>query len=432
MLLSNSLVWALENYDISGIKVFCDEALQTEISEWFMEDFRSRWEDALEKVEEEYGDCESKEKEYFPIEVDKTEYGFFISVFPLEIRYCWGDYYEPEYGYEAFNNSLEELKVKYPEVEYEGYLGYPVCDVRAGEIYQCEISSTGKRNPNKCYDFIGKKLNACLRGEILYIPEEPKDAEEMTFVVTGKLQCFENREELTEYIESLGANVSGSISKKTDYLINNDIASASSKNKKAKELGIPIITEKEFICRFGNPEDYDIDTEADEFWDCWKSELESEEDFEESIKCLYGYREWIEKDTLDRAIRAIIDIAQEIDEDMPEQLAELVRKLEAGEEIETKEDDLGNDLPDGYMEALDMFMMAEELGFLEKRRNEVQSSEEVFGLVVREAEAGNIEAKFIAGKYFLADNIEEEKERAIRWLKEAAEHGIEEANAYLK
>ncbi|MBR4027111.1 MAG: hypothetical protein IKJ01_06085, partial [Lachnospiraceae bacterium] len=83
-------------------------------------------------------------------------------------------------------------------------------------------------------------------------------------------------------------------------------------------------------------------------------------------------------------------------------------------------------------EALDMFMMAEELGFLEKRRNEVQSSEEVFGLVVREAEAGNIEAKFIAGKYFLADNIEEEKERAIRWLKEAAEHGIEEANAYLK
>lgn len=65
-----------------------------------------------------------------------------------------------------------------------------------------------------------------------------------TFVITGSLDCFENRDKLKEVIESLGGKVSGSVSKKTNYLVNNDVDSASSKNKKAKELGIEIITEK--------------------------------------------------------------------------------------------------------------------------------------------------------------------------------------------
>lgn len=71
-----------------------------------------------------------------------------------------------------------------------------------------------------------------------------------TFVITGSLYRFSNRNELVDKIESMGGKVSGSISKKTDYLINNDINSNSSKNKKAKELGIPIITEEELINKF--------------------------------------------------------------------------------------------------------------------------------------------------------------------------------------
>ena len=67
-----------------------------------------------------------------------------------------------------------------------------------------------------------------------------------TFVITGSLNGYENRSELKEYIESLGGSVAGSVSKNTDYLINNDAASTSSKNKKAKELGVDIITEEEF------------------------------------------------------------------------------------------------------------------------------------------------------------------------------------------
>lgn len=71
-----------------------------------------------------------------------------------------------------------------------------------------------------------------------------------TFVITGSLDHYENRDALKAEIEAGGGKVSGSVSKKTDYLINNDIESGSSKNKKAKELGIPIITEEMFIEMF--------------------------------------------------------------------------------------------------------------------------------------------------------------------------------------
>ena len=69
----------------------------------------------------------------------------------------------------------------------------------------------------------------------------------MTFVITGNVHHFANRNEIKERIESKGGKVSGSVSAKTNYLINNDIASPSSKNKKAKELGVPIISEEEFL-----------------------------------------------------------------------------------------------------------------------------------------------------------------------------------------
>lgn len=68
-----------------------------------------------------------------------------------------------------------------------------------------------------------------------------------TFVITGSLEQFANRNELKELIEQKGGKVTGSVTAKTDYLINNDNLSNSTKNKKAKELGIPVITEEEFV-----------------------------------------------------------------------------------------------------------------------------------------------------------------------------------------
>ena len=71
--------------------------------------------------------------------------------------------------------------------------------------------------------------------------------ENMNFVITGSVKHFANRNEVKELIESLGGKVTGSVTSKTNYLINNDVTSTSSKNKKANELGIPIISEETFL-----------------------------------------------------------------------------------------------------------------------------------------------------------------------------------------
>lgn len=73
----------------------------------------------------------------------------------------------------------------------------------------------------------------------------------LTFVITGDVHHYKNRAQLKEYIESQGGTVTGSVSKKTSYLINNDVTSQSGKNKKAQELGIPILSEDDFVAQFG-------------------------------------------------------------------------------------------------------------------------------------------------------------------------------------
>ena len=75
----------------------------------------------------------------------------------------------------------------------------------------------------------------------------PQIFQNMNFVITGSVEHFANRAQAKEFIESLGGKVTGSVTGKTTYLINNDKASGSSKNKKAKELGIPILSEEEFL-----------------------------------------------------------------------------------------------------------------------------------------------------------------------------------------
>ena len=75
----------------------------------------------------------------------------------------------------------------------------------------------------------------------------PKKLEGKTFVITGKLKVFKNRNEIKSTIEEKGGKVTDSVSSKTSYLINNDVESTSSKNLKAKQLNIPIITEDEFL-----------------------------------------------------------------------------------------------------------------------------------------------------------------------------------------
>lgn len=103
-----------------------------------------------------------------------------------------------------------------------------------------------------------KKELEDLLGEV-EIEQENFEAEDgifdgKIFVITGSLEHFKNRNALKELLEEKGAKVAGSVSSKTSYLINNDAASASSKNKKARELGVSVITEEELMALMGKAE----------------------------------------------------------------------------------------------------------------------------------------------------------------------------------
>ncbi|MBQ9983141.1 MAG: NAD-dependent DNA ligase LigA [Lachnospiraceae bacterium] len=104
------------------------------------------------------------------------------------------------------------------------------------------------------YDFFHDEVRMKMVKELLLEIhfEKEEESENRTlegkiFVVTGSVERFANRNELKDYIEKLGGKVTGSVSKNTDYLINNDVTSNSSKNKKARELEIPILSEEDFI-----------------------------------------------------------------------------------------------------------------------------------------------------------------------------------------
>lgn len=95
-----------------------------------------------------------------------------------------------------------------------------------------------------------KELDRLLEILDIETPEEIKKDQTLagkTFVITGSVHHFANRRQLKEKIESLGGKVTGSVSAKTDYLINNDLQSGSAKNRKARELGIEIISEEMFL-----------------------------------------------------------------------------------------------------------------------------------------------------------------------------------------
>ena len=98
-----------------------------------------------------------------------------------------------------------------------------------------------------------EKLNRLLSEITLEVMEESgleQNLSGMSFVITGSLNHYENRNQLKEEIEGRGGKVTGSVTGKTTCLINNDITSTSGKNKKAKELGVPVISEEEFLAKY--------------------------------------------------------------------------------------------------------------------------------------------------------------------------------------
>ena len=134
--------------------------------------------------------------------------------------------------------------------------GYDIDKLRKADVEELSaIDGVGDVIAGSFADYFkdekhNRELDELLKELTIEIPRLDSSNEAIngkTFVITGSLEHFENRNALKELIESKGGKVSGSVSAKTDFLINNDINSGSSKNKKAKELGVKIITEDDFI-----------------------------------------------------------------------------------------------------------------------------------------------------------------------------------------
>ena len=126
--------------------------------------------------------------------------------------------------------------------------------ITAGKDDLLEIEGIGEVLANSIVDFFKDSRNIenvkSLREVLIFEEEEAAGSDSFAgkvFVITGSLEHFTNRNELKELIEKNGGKVSGSVSSKTNFLINNDTASNSSKNKKAKELGVEIISEEDFL-----------------------------------------------------------------------------------------------------------------------------------------------------------------------------------------
>lgn len=116
-----------------------------------------------------------------------------------------------------------------------------------------QIDGFGDNMNQSLHDYLRKNhmMISTLADEFIFETKNESsnnvDLSNKTFVITGSLKRYKNRDELVNIIEQLGGKVSGSVSSKTSYLINNDVESISGKNKKAKELGVPIISESDFI-----------------------------------------------------------------------------------------------------------------------------------------------------------------------------------------
>ena len=336
MLIPEILVWAMGDDGCTAVKVFCADDLREEIAIRFTELFNEKYEELMDLIEEEEGDCNEKEEGLNPFNgAQIKEYGILLPFDALAMYSGYGDFLACHDAGEALEKALKTLKEEYPSITYEGYVAYCWSDVHSGEVCQYEISSEKRRKNDKgdkIYDFVGEALGFALQD--------------------------------------------------------------------------------------------------DEIWDKLAEELDGsdENDFKRIIKLFHMYSKWLPSDTIEK----IISISEESGEDIKESLEEFAEAIKSGEDVEIEDEVDTSGLPDGYMEAMEMFMMAEEISGISPKRGEVVSSEGTFDIVIEKAEAGDPEAKFTAGKYFIADHIEEEMERAIRWIKEAAEANVEEAEEYIE
>lgn len=179
----------------------------------------------------------------------------------------------PGFGPKSVDNLLAAIEnsKKCELWQFISALGIPLIGVNASKQLAAEFGTWANffnsNQENFIYSMLpnfGEEMESSLLGFDLTLaneiattylsfadPQKKVDSNGLIFCVTGKLNRYKNRTELQKYIESIGGKVTGSVSKNTSYLINNDLESTSIKNMAAQKLSIPIISEETFIELFG-------------------------------------------------------------------------------------------------------------------------------------------------------------------------------------
>ena len=166
-------------------------------------------------------------------------------LFGLCIPMCGPDVAKRMLGRYSLKELIESTEIASTEGNYEVYSDI---DGIGPEKSKAFVSWFANEDNRKMVDSLLEIVNVKEPEKI----EKGARCEGLVFVITGNVYKYKNRDEVKAYIESQGGKVTGSVSAKTSYLINNDIESTSGKNKKAKELGVPIISEDDFISRFSS------------------------------------------------------------------------------------------------------------------------------------------------------------------------------------
>jgi DNA ligase (NAD+) len=134
---------------------------------------------------------------------------------------------------DSYEDFVQKAQEKFDFSAYDGF-----AESKTNAIWEFDFTEA-----NKVYQYLSI-------GTVVTNTEQSNNCKDLKIVITGKLQQFKNRDALKKYIEERGGKVVDSVSKNTTYLINNDVNSTSSKNQTAKKLGIPILTEQEFVEKF--------------------------------------------------------------------------------------------------------------------------------------------------------------------------------------
>lgn len=180
MLLPESVLWGLEPIDTqSGVRIYCKDSEKSDIIVQFTATFVKKWDDLLDQVEEDMGSCQEKENEYCPFEsAIETDYGVFVSLTGMAIYNTEGQTMAEVSGDQALEETLKEIKATYPEITYDGYIGYVWSDFSGGDVVQYELQSEGESTENKVYDFVGAAIQASIEEDEDHLLDNLMDSDD--------------------------------------------------------------------------------------------------------------------------------------------------------------------------------------------------------------------------------------------------------------